>query len=200
MLRGRGLLWWEVTFLGWTCISQLISPVIKVIKSHIWTLASEMQNPPISSTNTLQMLHPHILPLSPRCSHTDLRSGPGLEPNNCSSTVEQKKKMGIHPSVPFAACFVVKGPRHFALQLILANKAVSVGFAGSHWPLSRTEPELLLARVVQHKGAFLAQQQAARALHITPPLRFQIQGDKSSYKPLVLSIPWTYAWNALSGV
>lgn len=57
--------------------------------------------------------------------------------------VEPKEKMGIHPSVPFAAYFVVKGPRHLALQLILADKAVSVGFTGSRWPLSRTEPELL---------------------------------------------------------
>lgn len=58
MLRGRWLLCWEVAFLGWTCISPLSSPVIKVIKSHIWVLTSEMQDPPISSTNTLQMLHP----------------------------------------------------------------------------------------------------------------------------------------------
>lgn len=107
--------------------------------------------------------HPRELTLSPQCSHADLRSGP-----NCSLKRKTRWESNIRehesiPPTPFTAGVMARGPRHLSPQLVFwLTKAASVG-STSPRTLSRREPELFLAWMIQHKEAFIAQQQASRA-------------------------------------
>jgi len=116
---------------------------------------------PCSATSVRSRLSE--LTLSPHCSQTDLHSCP-----NCSlkwktqqgSDVKRKKFI---PSPLLQRALGQEDPATSHCSWSQLTKAGSVGSTSSPWPLRRREPELFLAQMIQHKEAFIAQQQASRA-------------------------------------
>lgn len=136
-------------------------------KSHPSAELGDAASSPLSSQTpcsaTSVRSHPPALTLSPCCSHTDLHSGP-----NCGFKWKSRWESNIrkHKCIPpplLQLALWREDPDTSRRSWSRLTKAASVGSASSPWPLSRREPELFLARMIQHKEAFIAQQQASRA-------------------------------------